>query len=180
MKRLIMGIDPGRNGGVAILDADEAIALCGLPLPVLQMKGKGYELNVDKLHGLLTEHAGADGRIAAIAVERNSSHGYEGRGGLWTMAENSGEILGAFKMYQVLNPTTRLIRVRSQDWKAVVLRGVNTDDDKSAKAAGIIEARRMFPNISLRSSAQAKKDHDGISDALMIAEYGRRVFLGSA
>jgi len=47
------------------------------------------------------------------------------------------------------------------------------------KAMSLVAAKRLFPNLNLRdpNAPKSKKEHDGIVDALLIAEYCRRNFL---
>lgn len=42
------------------------------------------------------------------------------------------------------------------------------------KNSSIAVCKRLFPNVSLRRTDRCKKDHDGIAEALLMAEYARR------
>ena len=44
------------------------------------------------------------------------------------------------------------------------------------KATSLLAVQRLFPNIDLRASERCKIPHDGIVDALLMAEYCRRNF----
>ena len=44
----------------------------------------------------------------------------------------------------------------------------------SDKNTSIEVAKRLFPNVNLKATARCKKDHDGMAEALLIAEYCRR------
>lgn len=44
------------------------------------------------------------------------------------------------------------------------------------KPMSIMAAKRLFPGVSLLRTERSKKDSDGISDALLMAEYSRRKF----
>lgn len=46
------------------------------------------------------------------------------------------------------------------------------------KAMSLLAAKRLFPTLDLRASERCKKAHDGIVDALLIAEYGARQYAG--
>lgn len=49
---------------------------------------------------------------------------------------------------------------------------------RDTKAMSILAAHRLFPGVSLLRTDKCKKPDDGMSDALLIAEYGRRVLMG--
>ncbi len=63
----------------------------------------------------------------------------------------------------------------AQKWQGVMLTGAGTED---RKAASVIVAQRKWPKQDWRRSEQARKAHDGLTDAALIAEYGRRQFIG--
>lgn len=44
------------------------------------------------------------------------------------------------------------------------------------KVMSLLAAKRLFPEVDLRKSSRAKIDHDGVVDALLMAEYSRRKF----
>ena len=46
---------------------------------------------------------------------------------------------------------------------------------RDTKAMSLLAAKRLFPNVDLRKNDRCKIAHDGIVDALLIAEYGRRL-----
>jgi hypothetical protein len=54
-----------------------------------------------------------------------------------------------------------------QTWKKEF--GLNTDKQKS-----IDVCRRLFPGVSLRATPRCTTDHDGMAEALLIAEYAKR------
>ncbi len=60
--------------------------------------------------------------------------------------------------------------VSPRTWTSKMLSGVPGD----GKDRNILAAKRLFPKTDLRKSERARKPHDGIADALLIAEYGRR------
>jgi hypothetical protein len=45
---------------------------------------------------------------------------------------------------------------------------------EDTKQRSVIAAQRLFPNVSLLPTPRCKKPSDGIADALLIAEWGRR------
>ena len=63
--------------------------------------------------------------------------------------------------------------VRAQDWKKKVLIGYNQKD----KSGAIMYVKRKYPNLNLLASSQCRKPHDGMVDAICIAEYGEQLFI---
>jgi hypothetical protein len=57
--------------------------------------------------------------------------------------------------------------VRPQKWKREF--SCTSDKNKSIEVA-----QRMFPDVSLMRTERCTKPHDGIAEALLMAEYGRR------
>lgn len=56
--------------------------------------------------------------------------------------------------------------VRPQTWKR--------EFGCSNKNESVAVCRRLFPGVSLRRTPQCRKDHDGMAEALLMAEYARR------
>ncbi len=61
--------------------------------------------------------------------------------------------------------------VRPVDWKRTMLAGTPKGDTKQRS---VIAAHRLFPTLSLKRSERCHKDDDGIAEALLLAEFGRR------
>jgi len=68
--------------------------------------------------------------------------------------------------------------VPPREWQKVMLSGVSKK--LNTKAASILIAKRLYPGVSLRATERCTTDHHGMSDALLIAEYGRRTKGGDA
>jgi len=152
---IFIGIDPGLDGALA------AIGNSGLPrvwkAPTLTVGGK-RQLVVPEMVGLVV---GAYSNNRTIAILENvhsmpkqgvTSSFTFGRGfGLWE------GILAALGIpYMLVSPKT---------WKAAVLRDTPQD-----KGAAIMVALQFWPHLG--------RLPDGKAEALLIAEYGRRLHLG--
>ena len=61
--------------------------------------------------------------------------------------------------------------VQARGWQKVMLAGMA---QKDTKAASIKRCLELFPSVSLLATPRCKKPHDGMADALMIAEFGKR------
>lgn len=61
--------------------------------------------------------------------------------------------------------------VRASTWQRTMFAGLGTVKD--TKAASIARAKQLFPGVNLIPEG-CKKPQDGLSDALLLAEFGRR------
>lgn len=62
--------------------------------------------------------------------------------------------------------------VSARVWMKAMHAGV---EGATTKQRSILAAKRLFPGLPLRRTPLCTKDHDGIAEALLLAEYGRRV-----
>ena len=66
----------------------------------------------------------------------------------------------------------KTVRVLSFDWHPVILGKI---PQGQSKAMAIAKAQELWPDEDWIKSAKAKNHHDGMIDAALIAEYGRRI-----
>ena len=81
---------------------------------------------------------------------------------MFNFGQNYGFIQGVLKAHEIPYEL-----VTPQKWK----KEFSCTSDKNTS---IEVCKRLFPNVSLKATDRCKKDHDGIAEALLIAEYGRR------
>lgn len=165
---IVLGIDPGLDGGLAFLDTADDRATVLIAPTLSHGKGGGRVFDVPSMFAMLTKE-----KLDLIVIERVSAAPVAGRVqgalsmfnfgcgfGLWL-----GLFAGLRLPHQLVSP---------QAWKAAILSGTKKD-----KAAAIEFAGRRYPAVSLRPTPRCKKPHDGLADALCLAEYARRVLAGS-
>lgn len=155
----IVGIDPGLDGGVAILVPGDAPRVFAMPtlgtgrreLHVYELR-RWFHLPINKGH---------------VVIERQQSMPGQGVKSTFTTGENYGILLGiAIGVY--VGHTI----VPAKQWQKMMFSGLDRRLDTKTKS--ILRARQLFPEVSLRATERCKKDHHGMSDALLIAEWGRR------
>lgn len=155
---LVMGIDPGRNGGLGVLDEHGNIQWCRVMPTIADQIDAGFIADLIRALGpyshIYIEHS------SAIAGCRHS-------GSTFTFGRNFGVLLGV-----VGAVGCRYTLVKPQAWQKVVWQGAA--DKLDPKEKSLIAAKRLFPGISFKATEKCKKDHDGLIDAVLIAEYGRR------
>lgn len=150
---MIVGIDPGQTGGLAYID-ERGCRSWAVAMPVL-----GKDIDGALLADLLRDWA-----PETVIVEKVHSMPKQGVASTFKFGTGFGRILGVL---EALGAPYRL--VTPQEWKKTVLTGTAKDKD-----AAIAFASRAFPHISL-TPGQKRKPHDGMADALCLAEYGRQL-----
>jgi crossover junction endodeoxyribonuclease RuvC len=144
METCIIGIDPGQKGGVALL-TDQGAQVWPMPPTVAQ------------LVALVTGIAGA----SIMVVERAQPMPRQGV----TSVFSYGQHFGGFEVLAACL-SLRYVTIPPATWKkAMGLTSVKTDS--------IREAERLFPSVPL-VLPRCRKPHDGMAEALLIAEYARR------
>lgn len=167
----IIGIDIGVTGGVAMLQQTDPMVVV-MPMPVVEVQhGKHVRRTLDMplLAETLRSFAAHDAHVCY--EEMRIQPGGLGQSAMGAAAY--GRMLGAIEAlcYCLGLPSTA---VSPKDWQREMLAGMNTTDRKGRKLASIARAKQLFPGVSLRPTERCTKDSDGMADALLIAEYGRR------
>lgn len=147
----IIGIDPGKNGAIAIRRGNQITAL---PMPLA-----GKELDLPAIAEIIRD---AD----LVVIEKVHSMPGQGVTSMFTFGCGYGAIQGITAALQI-----RTELVAPQTWKSSVLKGTKKDKD-----AAIAYCRRAFPDVPL-VLPRCRKPHDGLADALCLAEYGCRTYL---
>lgn len=163
--RLFCGIDIGLKGGLAIIDESSKIVKL-LPLRTLKNQQGKDEIDSCFIYesiDFLTDRTEA---VHLTVIEALRSYGNEGRSSLWSFGTSNGktravlEILGL--SFMAVNP---------KDWQSTILRGTKKD-----KAAAIGFCLQKWPQADLKQGSSQYRD--GLSDALCLAEWGRRSIVG--
>ncbi len=156
---MIVGVDPGKDGALAAVDPDNTF-LTITTMPLI----RGAKRDAYDLAKILDWLSGAD----HVFVESLQAMPLRFGGSLANHAR--GYSMGLFETAcAALKKPITLVRPR--DWQSVMLAGTSGDDTKQRS---IVAVKRLFPEIDLRRTTRCKNDHDGMADAALIAEYGRR------
>lgn len=154
-KFTICGIDPGKNGGAAKISNDGIL----LDKATMFFQGKN-EFDPIAYADFLT---GVD----HVFIEKVSAR--PGNGGVSMF--NFGQ---AYMFCQIVPKLLKIpiTLVTPQQWQKTMHVGV--DKTLDPKQRSLVAFTRLFPNEDLRATDRCTKQHDGIIDALLLAEYGRR------
>lgn len=158
MNEFILGVDPGRKGGLAFVRAGEVYARV---MPA--------ELNI--LAGILRDYTPGIAFVEAV-------HAMPGQGvvSCFTFGQGFGEILGVLAALRI-----RTVLVQPKAWKKETIGATPAGLDRKAarawgKAEAIKYAHAHWPVLSLRETPRCTTDHDGMADALCIAAYGQKSY----
>jgi hypothetical protein len=160
----VLGIDPGVNGGFAILKnghytIGEAIPkddgkLCFLTLCKRLQK---YQLSFDHI---VIE------RVHSIQGTSAKSNFMFGRN---YQACLSAALLQNKPMYYV--KPTEWVKYMHSDVPLITKATKAFDEKKDTKAMSLVKAQRLWPDADFTKNERARKPHDGIIDAALIAYY---------
>ncbi len=151
----IVGIDPGLNGGIAILENNKVLRLFDMPVMAEGKKNK-RQLNSALLVNIIKENISENEEIAVVVEQVNAMPGQ----GVTSMF-NFGQTFGAIKgVCAALN--LPIFFVRPSKWKKH-FELINSSKDSSRTK--VIE---MYPSLSNQLS---KKKDVNKSDAILIARF---------
>jgi len=151
---IIFGVDPGLSGGLACLFVDSTVR----KMPTLPSGKKSGRVLDERA---IRNWFGPPESESHTFIERASAMPKQGVTSVFTFGTGWGIIRGILVglgiPYTIVSP---------KDWQGEMLRGVSKGN---TKAASLIVANRLFPDL-----AEQIGNHHGMSDSLLIAEWGRR------
>lgn len=141
---IYIGIDPGNDGGIGVINT-------------ISERTEAIPYSDDALIRELFQV----GRQRVI-VEEVHSMPKQGVKSTFAFGVNYGRILGILKALKVSYET-----VSPRVWKKEF--GCTSD-----KKTSIDVCHSLFPLVDLKRTEKCKKDHDGMAEAMLLAEYARR------
>lgn len=148
MKKLILGIDPGKNGGMAVLDADtnEIIDITSMPSTLTDISD------------FVERHQD----VSCAVLETVHSMPGQGVASMFTFGQYYGYVQMAVVAHKI-----RCIDVLPAKWQQVLGLKAKKGESKAEhknRLKGL--AQKLFPKVKVTLKN---------ADALLLAEYGRRV-----
>jgi len=157
---IVIGIDPGASGAVARL-AGKTLAVW--PMPWVPKVG----VQLGPLRQII------DGAGMVFIEKLFAMHGQSPSAAV-TMGTEFGRILGMLETIQVaVQP------VAANTWKAALGLTMRGSDKRDRKFAAIKLAQSLWPGEGFRRTPRCSKPCDGMAEAALIAEWGRRKFGGT-
>ena len=170
-KRFHIGIDIGAKGAICIMDRDKPVSI--IPMPTI-----GDQLDYSGLYQILSSYEGGRGMIV-----------FEKLGVIFkttkTTAFSMGRQLGAVEMLctALSIPFTK---VPAKEWQKEMFSGVDNIQKVSTltksgitrdtKGMALVAIKRLYPNLKLTFGTRASKPHDGLIDAVLMADFSRRKY----
>ena len=150
----VAGIDPGFNGGLALIDGGLSLrGLCDMPLKDIDGR---REVDGTKLAEILREW-GPD----FVVLEKVWGRAHEGGKSAFSFGKCSGTIVGCLCALGI-----EYAEVAPATWMGVILKG-RTEE---GKARSLAWAHEKFPDAELETKRHRMLD--GRADALAIGYYG--------
>lgn len=159
MNKLYIGIDIGLNGGIAILYPDGHVEKAKMPVI-------GKIIDIPSLKHTIN-------RRDAVVV-------FEDLGVIFGSSKATAFSMG----YQVgllealcVAGNMPYHKVKAKMWQKEMFQGVpelTKSGKRDTKGMALVACQRIFPAMDLTFTERAKKPHDGLVDALLIAEYAKR------
>lgn len=146
---IYIGIDPGKNGGIAFIQTNQEELIL-------------YKNHVFEESTLIRICKHFNPYNCKCVVEKVNAMPGQGVVSMFNFGQNFGFIQGVLKAYQI-----PFELVSPQKWKKEF--SVTSDKNTSIEIC-----KRLFPNVNLKATPRCKKDHDGMAEALLMAEYARR------
>lgn len=159
---IIIGIDNGLDGGVVFLSGDGKV-LAKYVMPTIGNKINGKRSYVvPEMARMILRHCDEDTKAYLELAQAMPKQGVSsmfsiGFGfGLW-----QGVLTALAIPFEVVGPRA---------WQKVMFEGVDKTDTKKASA---LVANRLSPQTDWKATERCKTQHDGLTDAFCLAEYGR-------
>lgn len=147
-----MGIDPGKNGGIAFLiQTDYEDTVLAYPF--------SEDILIDKINELCMKH-----HIECV-VEDVHAMPHQGVVSMFNFGKNFGFIQGCLRSFEIDFKLVSPIK-----WK----KELNVTSDKHTSIA---RCKELFPDVNLLKNKRCRKEHDGMAEAVLLAEYCRRNYV---
>ena len=152
---IIVGIDPGLSGAIAILEDNKVLGIFDMPVMAEGKKNK-RQLNSSQLVNIITDNTDNTQEIAVIVEQVNAMPG-QGVTSMFNFGQTFGAIKGVCAALKL-----PIFFVRPSKWKKH-FELINSSKDSSRTK--VIE---MYPSLSNQLS---KKKDVNKSDAILIARF---------
>lgn len=152
-----VGIDPGLGGGLAEIRDFGFVKV--IPMPTIGTTKRTLDLRA--IGNFLCPP------IDFCLIEQQQVMPKQGSVSGFTIGKNYGILLGILAAQGI-----PFQEMRAQAWQKAMFGGRTR---RGGKADSIALAQQLFPNVSLLATEKSRKTHDGMAEALLLAELARRM-----
>lgn len=166
---MIIGLDPGLDGGCTVIVADRRLFVCAMP--VIGTGRREYDETAMRrwLEDPTGGWIGGGVRITNAFIEKQQPMPKNGSQAAFSQGVGYALWRGMLTAMRIPYEC-----VPAKAWQKEMLVGIPGDDTKQRS---IVAAQRAWPVIDWRKSTRCTTAHDGMTDSALIAEYGRRQLL---
>jgi hypothetical protein len=163
----IIGIDPGANGAITCIDETGKVESIKV-MPKISSDFDGNQFNK------ILENYDSTQDIKCVYIE--DVHAIFGSAAKATFT--FGKICGIIEGIIIAHHLP-YIYVQPKAWQKEMFQGVKEVRNPKTKridtkAMSELACKRLFPDVKFTATDRCTKTHDGMTDATLIAEYGRR------
>jgi hypothetical protein len=160
---IYIGIDNGLSGGLAAVHPNGYTPhLLAMPT---RGKARGNELDAEAVYKWIRSIAAETSESIAVILETPGkfSKGVQAISSMW---DSYGALRAVCEVMGL-----RHHRITPQQWQKVMLPGCAKGD---TKPAALQKVRQLWPEETWLATPRSSKPHEGLIEAALIAEYGRR------
>ncbi len=163
---VIIGIDNGISGGLVAISAHHGLIIAATTMPSRKHRTRN-EVDIQAVHSWICSVTNHQPDQAIYIIEepnnsRNASTAY-------SVAASFHALRGYLEAYRA-----DVRRITPQSWQKTMLGKVPAGE---TKAFALAKAREIWPEETWLATPRSKVPNEGIVDAFLIAEHGRRHLL---
>lgn len=149
----VVGIDPGKSGGLCILDNELIMNLIPMPL------NSDGDIDFGEIARFLECW-----HPKVVYIEKVGARPHQGVTSMFNFGFGTGGLYGICATLKL-----PVVNVSPQTWQKFLMgkeKGVPHTKEKTIEFC-----MNIFPDVNLKASARCRNAHDGMADALAIATY---------
>ncbi len=154
MHKCVMGIDPGKQGAVCVVNVNEGT----VDLELLS----NFDFKPTLFRDYVTQR-----EVNFIYLEKAQAMPKQGVSSMFTYGTGFGRLIGWIEMVEI-----PYMLVSPHIWTKEMHKGCNGANSKERSQQAV---RRLFPQENF-FVGNSKKIREGFMDARLICEYGRRIY----
>ena len=188
-KKIVVGVDPGLDGGIAVMELGhigEVSRINVIRMPTKPGPAGRRDVDGSEVGAFLSRHT-LDKKVILAAVESVHAMPKQGITSAFNFGKGYGKLLGIIESFDL-----PLDEPTPQQWQNLVLAGMKTKvRKKKTKGKGAVKSNtdrrdkdisirfvlNHFPEVNLKATEKSTTNHDGMAEAICLAEYARRIVL---
>lgn len=151
----ILGVDPGLNGGLVVINADgEIVAKTVVPI----FDGKRKEYDIKSIEAFIRQN-----NVGLAVLEKSTTRPLQSAQSTFTTGKGFGMYWAIFHVMGI-----KLALVSPQVWQKAIIQSPKGE----SKQYAMLYCARTWPREEWRATPRSKNPHDGLCDAACLAAYG--------